>query len=105
MLKIRAKDKVKVIAGRSKGMVSTVRQVLKNGRVIVDGANMCKKHQKPNPQAGREGGIINIEASLHVSNIAIYNSETQKADRVGFKFDENGNKFRVFKSTNQKIDS
>ncbi len=102
MLKIKRDDEVIVIAGRDKGKRGKVVRVLAE-RVIVSGINMIKKHQKPNPQAGVAGGIIEKEASIHTSNVAIYNPATKQADRVGFKILENGDKVRVFKSNGEAV--
>ena len=102
MLKIKRDDEVIVIAGRDKGKRGKVLRVLAD-RVIVSGINMIKKHQKPNPQAGVAGGIVEKEASIHASNVAIYNPATQKADRVGFKVLEDGKKVRVFKSNGEAV--
>jgi len=104
MRKIKRDDQVVVIAGKDKGKRGKVVSVLANERVIVAGVNIIKKHTKPNPNLGVAGGIIEKEAPVHVSNVAIVNPETQKADRVGFKV-ENGEKQRVFKSTKKAIDA
>jgi large subunit ribosomal protein L24 len=104
MLKIKRDDEVIVIAGRDKGKRGKVVRVLAD-RVIVSGINMIKKHQKPNPQAGVAGGIIEKEASIHTSNVAIYNSKTKQADRVGFKVLDNGDKVRVFKSSGEAVEA
>jgi large subunit ribosomal protein L24 len=104
MLKIKRDDEVIVIAGRDKGKRGKVVRVLAE-RVIVSGINMIKKHQKPNPQAGVAGGIIEKEASIHTSNVAIYNPATKQADRVGFKILENGDKVRVFKSNGEAVEA
>lgn len=104
MLKIKRDDEVIVIAGRDKGKRGKVVRVLAD-RVIVSGINLIKKHQKPNPQAGVAGGIIEKEASIHTSNVAIYNPATKQADRVGFKILENGDKVRVFKSNGEAVEA
>jgi large subunit ribosomal protein L24 len=104
MLKIKRDDEVIVIAGRDKGKRGKVVRVLAD-RVIVAGINMIKKHQKPNPQLGVAGGIIEKEASIHASNVAIYNAATKKADRIGFKVLENGDKVRVFKSNGEAVEA
>jgi large subunit ribosomal protein L24 len=104
MRKIKRDDQVVVIAGKDKGKRGKVVSVLAEDRVLVAGVNIIKKHTKPNPNAGVQGGIVEKEAPLHVSNVAIVNPETQKADRVGFKL-ENGKKLRVFKSTQKSIDA
>jgi len=105
MLKIKRDDEVIVIAGRDKGKRGKVVRVLGAGRIIVSGINMIKKHQKPNPQAGVAGGIIEKEASIHTSNVAIYNPATKQADRVGFKVLENGDKVRIFKSNGEAVEA
>ncbi|MBB5212482.1 50S ribosomal protein L24 [Microbulbifer hydrolyticus] len=105
MRKIKRDDEVIVIAGRDKGKRGTVRKVLNDGRLIVSGVQMIKKHQKPNPQMGVAGGIVEKEAAIQVSNVAIFNPNTQKADRVGFKVLEDGTKIRVFKSSGEAVDA
>lgn len=105
MRKIKREDDVIVLSGRDKGKRGKVSKVVDESRVIVGGVNIVKKHQKPNPQAGVQGGIIEKEVPIQVSNIAIYNSATNKADRVGFKILEDGSKVRVFKSTGEVIDA
>ncbi|ACV25868.1 MULTISPECIES: 50S ribosomal protein L24 [Kangiella] len=105
MQKIKSGDEVIVIAGKDKGKRGNVKRVLSNGRVIVDGINLVKKHTKPsqNPDGSiNEGGIVDKEASLDMSNLAIYNPSTGKADRVGFKV-EDGKKSRFFKKTGETI--
>lgn len=102
MRKIKRDDEVIVIAGRDKGKRGSVRKVLNDGRLIVAGIQMIKKHQKPNPQLGVAGGIVEKEAAIQASNVAIFNSSTQKADRAGFKV-EDGTKIRVFKSSGEAI--
>ena len=101
--KIRRDDEVVVLAGKDKGKQGKVLKVLTDkDRVIVEGVNVVKKHQKPNPALGESGGIVETEAPIHVSNVAILNPETGKADRVGFRF-EDGKKVRFFKSNNAII--
>ncbi len=101
--KIRRDDEVIVLAGKDKGKRGKVLSVVaESGRVFVEGINLIKKHQKPVPQLNQAGGIVENEASIDVSNVAIYNSETGKADRVGFKI-EDGKKLRIFKSTGKTI--
>ncbi len=104
MLKIKRDDEVIVLAGKDKGKRGKVRQVLGNNKVIVAGVNMVKRHTRPNPQAGVAGGIVEREAPIQVSNVAIFNSETSKADRVGFKVDGD-KKIRIFKSSGEAIDA
>ena len=104
MHKIRKGDDVIVIAGKDKGKRGNVVRVLPEGRVFVEGANMIKRHTKPNPNAGQAGGIVEKEASLDGSNIAIFNTSTGKADRIGFRTLEDGRKVRYFKSTKEVLD-
>ena len=104
MLKIRSDDEVIVLAGKDKGKRGKVRQVLDNNKIVVSGVNMVKKHTKPNPQANVAGGIVEKEAAIQLSNIAIFNPQTNKADRVGFKV-EGDKKVRIFKSSGEVIDS
>ena len=101
--KLRRDDEVVVIAGKDKGKRGKVQRVLDDGRLIVSGVQMIKKHQKPNPQLEIPGGIVEKEAPIAVSNVAIWNAETSKADRVGFKVLEDGKKVRVFKSSGEVI--
>lgn len=104
MQKIKRDDEVVVIAGKDKGKRGTVKRVLEN-RFVVSGVNMIKRHTKPNPMAGQQGGIVEREASIHASNVAIFNQETGKADRVGFQVKEDGTKVRIYKSTQTQIDA
>jgi large subunit ribosomal protein L24 len=104
MKKIKSKDEVIVITGRDKGRRGEVRTVRPDGRLIVAGVNVAKKHQRGNPNAGQPGGIVDKEVPIQASNVAIYNSETGKADRVGFRV-EDGKKVRYFKSTKKTIDA
>jgi large subunit ribosomal protein L24 len=104
MLKIKRDDEVIVLAGKDKGKRGKVRRLLANNRALVGGVNMVKKHQRPNPQAGVQGGIVEQEAPIQVSNLAIFNPGTSKADRVGFKV-EGDRKIRVYKSTGEAVDA
>lgn len=104
MLKIKSDDEVIILAGKDKGKRGKVRKVLDDNRVIVSGINMNKKHTKPNPQMGVAGGIVEKEAPIQISNVAIFNSTTSKADRVGFKVDGD-TKVRIYKSNGEAIDS
>jgi len=104
MRKIKTNDEVIVIAGRDKGKRGKVLRVLSDDRLIVSGVQMIKKHQKPNPQLQITGGIIEKEAPIQVSNVAIFNGSTKKADRVGFKTVD-GKKVRVFKSSGEAVDA
>ncbi len=103
MQKIRREDQVIVIAGRDKGKRGEVVRVLDNDRLVVTGVNMVKKHQRANPQANQQGGIVDQEAPIHVSNVAIYNEESDRADRVGIRTEE-GRRVRYFKSDGSLID-
>lgn len=106
MQKIKKGDDIIVITGKDKGKRGTVSRVmLENDRVLVDGINMVKKHQKPNPAAGAPGGIIEKEMPMAISNIALFNAATGKADRIGIKQLEDGRKVRFFKSNGEVLDS
>ncbi|MDF2177764.1 50S ribosomal protein L24 [Aliiglaciecola sp. CAU 1673] len=101
--KIRRDDEVVVLAGKDKGKKGKVLKVLvESDRLVVEGVNVMKKHQKPNPQLGVAGGIVEKEASIHVSNVAILNPKTGKADRVGFRL-EGDKKVRFFKSDGELV--
>jgi large subunit ribosomal protein L24 len=103
MLKIKKDDEVVVITGRDKGKRGNVLRVMDDGRLLVSGINLVKKHQRPNPQMGQPGGIVEQEAPIQASNVAIWNDEADKADRVGFRI-EDGKKQRFFKSTSKVIE-
>ena len=105
MRKIKRDDEIIVIAGRDKGKRGKVLRVQDDGRLLVSGINMIKKHQKPNPNIGQLGGIIEKEAPIQASNVAIFNAAANKADRVGFKVQEDGNKIRIFKSSGEAVDA
>ena len=101
--KIRRDDEIVVLAGKDKGKQGKVLSVLTSeDRIVVEGINLIKKHTKPNPQVGEPGGIVEKEASLHVSNVAIVNPATGKADRVGFRF-EDEKKVLFFKSNGELV--
>jgi large subunit ribosomal protein L24 len=104
MQKIRKGDDVVVRTGKDKGKSGRVTKILKNNKVLVEGINQVKKNQKPNPNAGVSGGIIVKDMPIDISNIGLYNPVTKKADRIGFKFLEDGKKVRYFKSTNEVVD-
>lgn len=104
MSKIKRDDEVIILAGKDKGKRGKVRKVLANNRVVVAGINMVKKHTRPNPQMGVAGGIVEQEAPIQASNVAIYNPATSRADRVGFKV-EGDTKQRIFKSSGEAIDA
>jgi large subunit ribosomal protein L24 len=103
MNKLKRDDEVIVVTGKDKGKRGTV-SLIAGDRVVVAGVNVVKRHTKPNPNAGVQGGIMEKEAALHVSNVAIFNPETNTADRVGIQIDGDGNKQRIFKSNGQVID-
>lgn len=105
MRKIRKGDEVVVITGKDKGRRGTVLRVLDDQHLVVEGANRVKKHQKPNPMKGTTGGIVDKEMPIHISNVAIFNPVTQKADRVGIKLLDDGRKVRVFKSNGEMLDA
>jgi large subunit ribosomal protein L24 len=104
MQRIRQGDDVVVIAGRDKGKRGSVLRVMPDGRIVVADINMVKRHTKPNPNRGVTGGIIEKEMPLDPSNIMLFNSQTSKGDRIGFKTLEDGRKVRYFKSTNEVVD-
>lgn len=105
MLKIKKDDDVIVLTGRDRGKQGKVLRVIPaKNRAIVEGINLVKKHVKPNPHAGTAGGVVTQEASIHLSNLAIYNPMSKKADRVGVKTLEDGRKVRYFKSNNELVD-
>ena len=102
MQKIKLNDEVIIIVGKDKGSTGTVTKIT-DIKVVVEGLNIAKKHVKANPNAGVTGGIIDTEMPMAISNVAIYNSKTKKADRVGVRTDEDGNKERFFKSNGDSI--
>lgn len=104
MRKIRKGDEVVVITGKDKGKRGTVLRVLDEGHVVVEGVNIIKKHVRPNPNRGETGGIVEKEAPLQVSNVAIFNPQTNKGDRVGFRTLDDGRKVRFFKSNGEVVD-
>ena len=104
MKKIRKGDQVIVLAGRDRGKIGEVLQVLPDGRALVNDVNVVKRHTKPNPVKGIQGGILDKEAPIHLSNLALYNPVTKKADRVGFRTLEDGRKVRYFKSNQEVVD-
>jgi len=104
MNRIRHGDEVIVTTGRSKGTRGHVLQVIGEDRLLVENVNMVKRHTKPDPGRNKPGGIVEREAPIHISNVSVFNPATGKADRVGFKSLEDGNKVRVFKSTGEAVD-
>ena len=103
MEKIRKGDEVVVIAGKDKGKRGTVSRRVDDEHLVVEGVNRVKKHVKPNPVKGVVGGVVDKDMPLHVSNVALYNPATKKADRVGFKLLDDGKKVRVFKSNGEVV--
>ena len=104
MNKIRKGDEVVVITGKDKGRRGTVLQVFSDERVLVEGVNVAKKHQKANPNMGVPGGIIDREMPLDVSNVQVFNPKTKKGDRVGIRVNDDGTRERVFRSTGETVD-
>jgi large subunit ribosomal protein L24 len=98
MQKLKRDDEVIVTKGRDKGKRGKITKILDNGNALVAGINMVKRHTKPNPNIGKQGGIVEKEAGIAVANIAIFNPKSQKADKVGFKVAADGSKTRIFKS-------
>ncbi|CAN1492332.1 RplX Ribosomal protein L24 [Methylophilaceae bacterium] len=105
MNKIRKGDLVILTTGKDKGKQGAVLSILDSGHVVVEGLNLVKKHAKANPMKGIAGGIIAKEMPLDISNVALFNSATQKGDRVGFKTLDDGRKIRVFKSNGEAVDA
>ena len=104
MKRLRKGDEIIVISGKDKGRQGTVLKIMDDGHVLVETINMVKKHTKPNPMQGVEGGIVEKEMPLHVSNVMLFNPVTNKGDRVGFKRLEDGRKVRYFKSNGEVVD-
>jgi len=104
MRKIKRGDEVVVITGRDKGKRGEVVRVAGPDKVVVEGVNVVKKHVKPNPMAGQQGGILEKEMPLHISNVAYFNKATQRADRIGFRVLEDGRKVRFTKSNGEVVD-
>lgn len=105
MPKIKKDDEVIVITGKDKDKRGKVLRVLRQTeQVLVDGINLVKKHVRPNPQRNQVGGVVEIAKPLHISNVAIYNPRTKKADKVGYKILKDGSKVRIFKSDEETID-
>lgn len=104
MNKIRKGDEVVVIAGKDKGRHGTVLQVFDDDRVLVEGVNVVKKNQKPNPNMGIQGGIVDRDLPLDISNVMVFNPKTKKGDRVGIRVNKDGSKERVYRSTGESVD-
>jgi large subunit ribosomal protein L24 len=105
MRKILKGDEVVVICGKDKGRRGSIIQILDNGKVLVQGVNMARKHVKPNPNAGIEGGIVAKEMPMAISNVMVVNPATGKGDRIGIKLLDDGKKVRFFKSNNEVVDA
>ena len=104
MQKIKKGDDVIIRTGKDKGKTGRISQILENNKVLVEGVNQAKKHQRPNPNAGVTGGIVTKDMPIDISNVGLYNPATKKAERIGIKFLEDGKKVRYFKSTNEIVD-
>ncbi len=104
MKKLRKGDQVVVLSGKDKGRTGAINQVLANDTVLVEGLNVSKKHQRPNPQRNQPGGIIEQQMPLHISKVAIWNPGSSKADRIGVKTLADGKRVRFLKSNNEVLD-
>ncbi len=104
MRKIKSGDEVIVITGKDKGKTGKVVRVIDNEKVVVENLNLAKRHTKANPMKNTPGGIVDKEMPLHISNVALFNPLTNKADRVGFRTLEDGKKVRFFKSNKEVVD-
>jgi large subunit ribosomal protein L24 len=104
MRKIRKGDQVVILAGKDKGKRGTVLSIPEENRVVVEGVNIVRKHQRPAPMRGINGGIVEKAMPIHLSNVGLYNPSTNKADKVGFRLLADGRKVRYFKSTNETVD-
>ena len=105
MKRIKKGDEVIVLSGRDKGKRGTVLRRVGPMHVVVEGVNRVKKHERPNPMKGQTGGIVDKDLPIHVSNIALFNPATQKADRTGVKSLEGGRKVRVFKANGEQVEA
>ena len=105
MQKIKKGDEVIIRIGKDRGKSGLVTQILKNNKILGEGINQVRKSQKPNPNAGVQGGFVVKDMPIEISNVGLYNPVTKKADRGGFRFLEDGKKVRYFKSTNEVVDS
>jgi large subunit ribosomal protein L24 len=104
MNKIRKGDEVIVRSGKDKGRRGTVLQIFDDGRVLIEGVNLARKHTKPNPNVGEQGGILDKAMPLDVSNVLVFNPKSKKGERVGFRVEDDGSKVRVFKGTDDVVD-
>ena len=105
MNRIRKGDEVIVLAGREKGKRGSVLRRVDADHVVVEGVNRVKKNQRPNPMKGVQGGIVDKDLPIHVSNVALFNPATKKADRVGLKTLQDGRKVRIFKANDEQVDA
>jgi large subunit ribosomal protein L24 len=105
MQRIRKGDEIVVTSGRDRGKRGTVLRRVGDEHLVVEGVNRVKKHQRPNPMKGQTGGIVDKDMPIHISNVALVNPATQKADRIGFKLLADGRKVRVFKSNGEQVDA
>jgi large subunit ribosomal protein L24 len=105
MQRIKKGDEVIVLAGRDKGKRGTVLRRVDSQHVVVEGVNRVKKHERPNPMRGVQGGIVDRDLPIHVSNVALFNPATKKADRVGLKQLPDGRKVRIFKANDEQVDA
>jgi len=104
MQRLKKGDEVIVTAGKDKGRRGKVMSVQTNGRVVVEGVNMAKKHKRGNPNAGVEGGIVDITMPIHASNVMLFNEASGKGERIGYKTLDNGKKVRYFRSNGESLD-
>jgi large subunit ribosomal protein L24 len=104
-MRIKKGDEVVVLAGRDKGKRGTVLRRVDAEHVVVEGVNRVKKHQRPNPMKGVTGGIVDKDLPIHVSNVALFNPATKKADRIGMKKLQDGRKVRIFKANDEQVDA
>jgi large subunit ribosomal protein L24 len=105
MRKIRRDDQVVIITGKDRGKRGTVLRIVGDDRVVVEGANRVKKHEKPNPAKGSTGGIVEKEMPIHISNVAVFNPAIEKGDRVRIKTLDDGRKVRIFRSNGEMLDA
>ena len=105
MQRIKKGDEVVVISGRDKGKRGTVLRRVDASHVVVEGVNRVKKHQRPNPMKNITGGIVDKDMPIHISNVALFNPATKKADRAGVKTLDDGRKVRVFKANGEQVDA
>jgi len=104
MNKIRKGDEIIVRTGKDKGRRGTVLQIFEDGRVLVEGVNLAKKHTKPNPNIGEQGGIVDKAMPLDVSNVLVFNPKSKKGERIGIRVEGDGSKVRVFRGTGDVVD-